>query len=114
MAIITAVPGRVACLWSTTRAGQEGRRWAVESPHPWVGSTTWALLIGGQPSEWYVGMQGAPSYANVGGFKTDWSRRLWNKCGHIFAPEHSAIAEQPYLDFPVSPVMIPRSETGVS
>lgn len=105
MAIIIAVPGHGACLWSTARAGQEGRRWAVESPHPWVGSTTWASLIGGRPSAWYVGMQGAPSNANVGGFKIDRSRRLWNKCSHPHYPCTLGYHWTTKLDFPVLPVV---------
>lgn len=76
-----------------------GGQW---SPHPWVGSTTWASLIGGQPSAWYVGMQGAPSHANVGGFKIDRSRRLWNKCGHPLHPCALGYHWTTDLDFPVA------------
>ena len=35
---------------------------------PWVGSTTWASLMGRQPSAWYVGMQAATARADVRGF----------------------------------------------
>lgn len=82
ISLIILVPGHLACLWSRARTGQGGRRWVVEGPHPWVGSTTCATLIDRQPSAWYVGMQGAPSHDNVGGFKISWRRRLWKTCDH--------------------------------
>lgn len=39
-----------------------------EGWQPWVGSTTWASLMGQQPSAWYVGMQAAAARADVRGF----------------------------------------------
>lgn len=57
----------------------KGRRWAGEGRQPWVGCTTWASLMGRQLSAWYVGMQAATAHADTRGFKTVWSRRLWNR-----------------------------------
>lgn len=68
VAIISLVPRRAACLWSRARAGQESRRWVGEGRQPWVGFTTWASLMGRQPSAWYVGMRAAAAHADVRGF----------------------------------------------
>lgn len=99
VAIIRPVPRRAACLWSRARAGQEGRSRAGEGQQPWVGSTSWASLMGRQPSVRYVGMQAATASANVRGFYIGCSR---HRSGHTsrVATLTVTITDHPHLIFP--------------
>lgn len=89
MTIISLVPRHVACLWSGARVGQEGRRWAGEGWEPWVGSTTWASLMGRQPSAWYVGMRAATAQADVRDFKSAWADDCETRAATLLTSAHS-------------------------